>query len=149
MSPIMSHGIHPIFLIVTFGVLLAIGSIVWACKARSIGTRVLLILLALVFLLPAGFLFMALNPELVDARFRTYKAFYRDLKVGMTRDEVFAVMDRHYPASGTRQRPTVMADEPLNLGFFMNPEKSREPNCEGIFLTLQNGRVTSIRYSPD
>jgi hypothetical protein len=32
----------------------------------------------------------------------------------------------------------------------MHPERSREPNCEGIFLHLDvGGRVTQKRYSPD
>jgi hypothetical protein len=42
-----------------------------------------------------------------------------------------------------------MSDEPDSLGFFMNPESSREPNCEGIFLKLEAGRVVSKEYSPD
>lgn len=32
------------------------------------------------------------------------------------------------------------------LGF---PEPSLEPNCEGIFLKLESGRVTSKVYSAD
>jgi hypothetical protein len=40
-------------------------------------------------------------------------------------------------------------DTPDGLGFFMNPEASREPNCEGIFLRLEQGRVTKKTYSPD
>ncbi len=56
-----------------------------------------MIVLALVFLLPAAYVFLAFHPELVDGRFRTYKAFYRDIHVGMTKDQVFAALDRRYP----------------------------------------------------
>jgi hypothetical protein len=145
----MNVGVHPIILIAVIGALLALGAVVVACTVRSGGVRALMIVLALVCLIPAGFVLVALHPELVDGRFRTYKAFYRDIQIGMTRDEVLAVLDQHYPASGARQRPKIMEDEPESLGFFMNPERSREPNCEGIFLRLEQGRVTKKDYSPD
>jgi hypothetical protein len=131
------------------GAVLALIAIVVACMVRSGGVRALMIVLALVFLLPPAYVFLAFHPELVDGRFRTYKAFYSDIQIGMTRDEVFAVLDRRYPKAGARQRPTVMDDTPDGLGFFMNPETSREPNCEGIFLKLENGKVKSKDYSPD
>ncbi len=67
----------------------------------------------------------------------------------MTRDEVFAALDRHYPPTGPRKRPKILRDDTDSIGFFMNPEKSREPNCEGIFLTLKEGRVITRIYSPD
>lgn len=73
----------------------------------------------------------------------------RDIQVGMTRDEVFAAIDRRYPKSGARQRPGLLGETADGLSFFMNPETSREPNCEGIFLKLENGRVKSKEYSPD
>ena len=67
----------------------------------------------------------------------------------MTREQVLAAMDQRYPTNGSRKRPKIMDDTPESLGFFMNPETSREPNCEGIFLTLERGRVTRKVYSPD
>ncbi len=145
----MSFGVHPFILIAAVGALFALIATVVACMGRSGGVRVLMIVLALVFLLPAAYVFLAFHPELVDGRFRTYKGFYGDIQIGMTRDEVFAVLDRRYPKSGSRQRPKVMDDTDDRLGFFMNPETSREPNCEGIFLRLERGRVKSKDYSPD
>ena len=136
-------------LIAAVGALLALIAAVIACMARSGGVRALMILLALIFLLPGAFVFFAFHPELVDGRFRTYKAFYSDIRIGMTRDEVFAALDRRYPKSGSRQRPKVMDDTADRLGFFMNPETSREPNCEGIFLNLEAGRVKSKNFSRD
>lgn len=58
-------------------------------------------------------------------------------------------MDARYPKNGKRQRPRIMQDNPGSLGFFMNPETSREPNCEGIFLDFKDGRIVSKAYSPD
>jgi hypothetical protein len=88
-------------------------------------------------------------PELVDGRFRTYKQFYHDIEIGMTREQVFEVMEKRYAANPARQRPKIMGDTPERLGFFMNPEKSREPNCEGIFLAIKDGKVIRKQYSMD
>jgi hypothetical protein len=145
----MSLGVHPFILIAAVGVVLAIIAVVIACLVRSSGVKIAMIVLALVFLLPAGYVFLAFHPELVDGRFRTYKAFYHDIQIGMTRDQVFVVLDQHYPKSGPRQHPKTLDDSPQALNFFMNPETSREPNCEGIFLTLTNGHVIDKQYSPD
>ncbi|RYD75028.1 MAG: hypothetical protein EOP84_18945 [Verrucomicrobiaceae bacterium] len=145
----MSFGVHPFILIAIVGALLALGAVVVACIVRSGGVRASMIVLAFVLLFPAGFMFLALHPELVDGRFRTYKAFYRDIQIGMPREQVLAAMEQRYPADGPRKRPKIMDDTPTSLGFFMNPETSREPNCEGIFLTFEGGRVTKVVYSRD
>jgi hypothetical protein len=145
----METSLSPAYsLIAAAGVVIAIlllGSIV----SLKGGARIGVAALALVLLLPAAWFFAALNPWLTDARFRAYRSFYQDLKPGMTRDEVLAQVASHYPASGERKAPKVMEDTPERLGFFMNPEHSREPNCEGIFLTLRDGKVVSKGYSPD
>ncbi len=145
----MGIGIHPFILIAIAGAFAALVAIILAFKARSGVGIALLAALALVCLVPAGLVFVMFHPELVDARFRTYKRFYHDIEIGMTREQVLAAMDRFYPASGLRKRPSIMEDTPDRLGFFMNPETSREPNCEGIFLTLENDKVTKKTYSPD
>jgi hypothetical protein len=145
----MSFGAHPIVLIAVIGALAALILIVLASRAKSRAGVALLVLLALVFSAPGGFLFVAFHPEWVDARFRTYKRFYRDIQIGMTREQVFAAMENRYPQSSPRKRPTIMNDTPEGLGFFMNPETSREPNCEGIFLTFEAGSITKIVYSAD
>jgi hypothetical protein len=145
----MSFGIHPFILIAAVGALASLVAIIFACRAKSrLGTATLVVL-ALVFIAPAGYIFLAFHPELVDGRFRAYKRFYRDIQVGMTREQVLATMELHYPTNGRRKPPKVLNDKPEGLGFFMNPETSREPNCEGIFLTLEAGRVTKKVYSPD
>jgi hypothetical protein len=138
-----------IFLIAVIGAVGALLAIVCACRVSGRLPQITLFALAAVLLVPALYLVQALHPEIIDRRFRTYKAFYRDIRVGMTKSEVLAVLDRRYPKLGPRHRPTVMEDKPERLGFFMNPEGSKDPNCEGVFLTLQEGRVTGKHYSPD
>ena len=145
----MSFGVHPLVLAAAIGILLAIVASVIFYFTRHIGTRIVMMILVLVFLFPAGYLFTALHPELVDGRFRTYKNFYQDIQVGMTREQVLAAMERRYPKDGPRKRPKIMGDTPEALGFFMDPETSREPNCEGIFLQFESGRVTKKQYSAD
>jgi hypothetical protein len=145
----MIFGIHPAFLIAGVGLLIAAVLVFFGCRARrGLATRILLFF-ALVFVLPGICLFLEFHPELIDGRFRTYKAFYGDIKVGMTRDQVIAAMEARYPQTGKRRRPKIMEDTPNRLGFFMNPETLREPNCEEIFLSLHSGRVVSKDYSPD
>lgn len=136
-------------LVAAFAGIAALVAIVIACSARKRIVTAIMIVLALTFILPAGHLFLLFHPEWVDSRFRTYKKFYRDIQVGMTRGQVLAALEERYPANGPRQRPMIIDDTPRSLAFFMNPETSREPNCEGIFLTLEAGRVTRMSYSAD
>jgi hypothetical protein len=142
-------SIHPIVLMALLAAGAALVAVIVASRTRRGLVRGMMVVLALVFLAPAAYVFQAFHPELVDGRFRTYKAFYRDIQLGMTREQVFAAFEHRYPQGGPRQRPKLMQDEPGRLGFFMNSETSREPNCEGIFLTLEHGRVTRKDYSPD
>lgn len=145
----MSTSVHPFLLIAAAGALAAVVSLFMAFRARNTFATGLLTVLALVCLAPAADLFLSAYPELADARFRTYRRFYRDLHTGLTRAQVLEVMVRHYPADSPRLRPTIEEDTPQRLSFFMNPETSREPNCEGIFITLQNDRAVAISYSED
>jgi hypothetical protein len=138
-----------ILILVVAGALVGLAALAAALRVVRFWIKSLLVLLALLILLPSGGLVVALYPELIDGRFRTYRAFYHDIQVGMDRGEVLRLMERHYPAAGPRQRPKIVTDEPARLGFFMNPERSPEPNCEGIFLALRNGRVVQKEYSAD
>jgi hypothetical protein len=145
----MIFGIHPAFVIAGVGLLIASVLVFFACRARSGLTTATLLFFALVVAVPGIWLFLEFHPELFDGRYRTYKAFYRDIQLGMTRDEVFATIQARYPQNGNRQRPKIIEDEPGRLGFLMNRETSSQPHCEGIFLSLMNGRVMSKTYSPD
>jgi hypothetical protein len=143
------NSVHPVVLAAAIGGCVALLALGIAWLVRSSTVKAMMIVLALVSLLPGAYLFVGLNPWLVDSRFRTYRAFYKDIEIGMTREQVLAALERRYPANGQRKRPMVLHDTAEGLGFFMNPETSREPNCEGIFLTLVGGRVTKIVYSAD
>ena len=144
----MSDVVFPLFVISTA---CAIGAalLVLAYRVKSAPKKLLFLVSSAVFFCPAFLLLLMLYPELVDTRHRAYKRFYQDIRVGMTRDQVFELMDAHYPTRGERLRPTVLYDEPGKLGFFMNPEKQKEPNCEGILLSLREQRVIEKRYSSD
>lgn len=145
----MSLAVHPFILIAAGGVLAALIVIFLAWKVRGRAATVLLSLLALILMAPAGYVFLLFHPEWIDGRFSTYKQFYSDIQVGMSREQVLSAMEQRYPAGGPRLRPKITEDTPARLGFFMNPETSREPNCEGIFLALEAGKVTRISYSAD
>lgn len=145
----MITAIHPVFLIAGLCAIAAIVVAVFAFRASSGIRRILFSGLALTFVAPAIFIFVMLHPALFDARFHAFQGFYDDILVDMTRDEVNSLLERHYPKQGARQRPNIIEDASGRLGFFMNPETSREPNCEGIFLTFKDGRVAEIKYLAD
>ncbi|MHA3774684.1 hypothetical protein ACXR0O_24440 [Verrucomicrobiota bacterium sgz303538] len=145
----MSLSIHPVVLMALMAVIVGVALVILAFRASRADHRNALLVAGLVCFVPAAYLFVLTHPEFVDARFRAYKTFYNGIREGMTREEVFALLDLRYPPDGPRQRPKVMADEPGNLGFFMSPETSREPNCEGIFLTLHDSHVVKKYYSAD
>lgn len=109
----------------------------------------MLVLIGLVALVPVYGAVYAMRPELVDARYRACKRLYAELEQGMTREEVWASVERINPADGARQRPLVMEDSDTVLGFFMHAEGGREPNCEGIFLEFEDGVVVKLEYSRD
>lgn len=145
----MNFGVHPVILIGVASAVVALVAVVIACRTSHGLIRLLAFVVTLVALIPAAYLVAALNPWLVDARFRTYRAFYRDIEVGMSRADVQKLLAEHYPTNGVRGFPTTVYDDATQLGFFMNPEHSREPNCEGIFLSLSNNIVVSKSYSAD
>jgi hypothetical protein len=147
----MNLPFHPVFLVAAACFVGAMVVLVLLLRLKGRGARITLSLLFLLLMVPPLYVFAALNPWLVDARFRTYRAFYHDIQIGMTRAEVMAVMDRHYPTNGPRQRPIFLgdADDGSGFGFFMNPEASQEPNCESIFLRLHDGKVSGKTYLPD
>jgi hypothetical protein len=144
----MSALMHPLAA-VTIACALSAVAVVIAFRVQSIVKKMLLSVLAAVLFFPAALLLVMLHPELIDARHRAYKAFYRDIDIGMTRQQVFALASAHYPAAGLRMRPRTLYDKPEEIVFFMDPEARGEPNCEGILLTLSDNRVTQKRYSAD
>ena len=123
--------------------------VISAIRSRNPLRNGLLLGLGLILLLPVAGFGVLINPWLYEERFAAYCLFYRQIKTGMTSAEVVALMERRYPAGGPRSRPKIMEHSTNRLGFFMNPEHATEPNCEGIFLKLQNGAVVSKSYSAD
>jgi hypothetical protein len=141
---------HSIIVLAALGIAASIILLITAFfKVRSIGLKVLLALIAVMTLMPAGLVVLVVHPEWVDARYRSYKNFYTEIQPGMTREEVMALQARMYPEGGARQKPRIAMEDDTSLTFFMHPEVSTEPNCEGIFLVFKDGKVTSKTYSPD
>ncbi len=145
----MITGLHPLFLIAAVTLIGALVCLIFACIASHWLKRGILIVAALFLLTPSGVALLCIKPELVDGRYKTYKQLYGDIHVGMSRAEVMTRVDRHYPSEGERLRPDIIENSDKKLSFFMNPEDSTEPNCEGIFLTLEKDAVVKKSYARD
>ena len=145
----MESGLHPLLLIAAVTLIGALVCLIFACIASHWFKRGILIMAALFLLTPSGVALLCIKPELVDGRYKTYKQLYGDIHVGMNRAEVMTLVDRHYPSEGERLPPDIIEDSDNKLSFFMNPEDSTEPNCEGIFLKLENDAVVKKSYARD
>lgn len=128
---------------------LAVGLGLWGLLRRRGWVRIVVVTFAVVLLVPGGCVLQVAYPTWFDARFRAYRGFYDDIEVGMTRQQVEDLLGRRYPQAGPRRRPKILQDSAEALGFFMDPEWSSEPNCEGIFLKMKDGRVVGKVYSAD
>ena len=145
----MGFGLHPIILIAAITLIGAVACLVFAYFASKWIKRGILIVAALFLLGPSGVALIGFKPELVDDRFRTYKQLFEDIEVGMSRAEVMTLVDRHYPSEGERLPPQIIEDSDKKLSFFMNPEDSTGPNCEGIFLQMEEDTVVKKSYARD
>jgi len=145
----LSSSPHPIFVLAVLGLVASVIMLITVTRVRSMGLKVVLVLISFATLAPAALVLVSMYPEWVDARFRSYKGFYEGLQLGMTHGEVMDLQAKLYPEGGPRQKPQIIMEDEKNLTFFMHPEHSAEPNCEGIFLVFENGRLKSKTYSPD
>jgi hypothetical protein len=145
----VSSSPHPIFVLAVLGLVASVIMLITVTRVRSMGLKVVLVLISFVTLAPAALVLVSMYPEWVDARYRSYKGFYEGLQLGMTHAEVMDLQAKLYPEGGPRQKPQIIMEDEKNLTFFMHPEHSTEPNCEGIFLVFENGRLKSKTYSPD
>ena len=145
----MITGLYPLILIAAVTMIGAVACLVFAYLASHWLKRGILIVAALFLLCPSGVALIGFKPELVDSRYKTYKQLFGDIEVGMSRAEVMTLVDQHYPSEGERLRPNIIEDSDKKLSFFMNSEDSTEPNCEGIFLRMQDNKVVRKSYSPD
>ena len=145
----MIIGLHPLILIAAVTMIGAVACLVFAYLASHWLKRGILIVAGLFLLCPSGVALIGFKPELVDSRYKTYKQLFGDIEVGMSRAQVMTLVDQHYPSGGKRLRPNLIEDSDKKLSFFMNSEDSTEPNCEGIFLRMQDNKVVRKSYSPD
>ena len=145
----MGFGLHPLILIAAVTLIGAVACLVFAYLASHWLKRGILIVAALFLLGPSGVALIGFKPELVDDRFKTYKQLFGDIEVGMSRAQVMKLVDQHYPSRGKRLRPKVLEDSEFKLSFFMNPEDSAAPDCEGIFLQMEDDSVVKKSYVRD
>lgn len=103
---------------------------------------------ALALLLCCAAFLGVVHPGILEPRFRAYQRFYNAISPGMSKEQVLTLRDLHYPSGGARKPPELFEHEG-RFYFFMDREGQREPNCEGIFLTMSNGTVIGKHYSPD
>src|SRR5690554_4686437 len=82
-----------------------------------------------------------------DGRYRTFNTVYKEVEIGATRQEVESIIKQHYPAGGERLPPKVLESTSSTMSMFMNPEHSKEPNCELIEFNFTNGKVTNKQYT--
>ena len=139
----MSSSPHPIFVLAVLGLVASVIMLVTVTRVRSMGLKVVLVLISFVTLAPAALVIVSMYPEWVDARYRSYKGFYAGLQLGMTRAEVMDLQAKIYPEGGPRQKPRIFMEDEKTLTFFMHPEDAAQPDCEGILLVFENGRLKS------
>jgi len=78
---------------------------------------------------------------------KPFHRFYNSIHDGMTKKEVMAALHFEFPDKGPFPIP-VLNEDTNRLGFILDPTKQAY-NAEGVFLTLQDGRVVSKAYSAD
>lgn len=145
----MNSSPHPILVLALLGLVVALITLVTVFRVRRVGLKLLLVLISLLALAPTGLVLVTMFPEWVDARYRSYKAFYEGIQPGMTKAEIMTWEAQIYPEGGPRQRPQIIVEDETSLSFFMHPEHSTDPNCEGILLVFEDGKLKSKTYSPD
>lgn len=142
--PILFNGICLLFALGGFYLLAS------ASKAPRRAVRILARAVSVLLFLFAAALTAVGHPGLLDARFRPWLGLYGDLKPGMTRSEIDAAIAHHYPVpDSTIPRPRLAVETADSLVFLMSPGPSGSPDCEGIVLSLRDGRLLEKTYSPD
>lgn len=126
--------------------LLAAFALLALCFLKRKRYKVILFVVALVCSIPAMNAVLHYYPELVDARFRTYKQFYAELAPGMSKEDIIFTEEKYYPVGGERTIPTTASDSPTFMSFAMNPEDSPGPKNETINLRLRDGKLVAKEY---
>lgn len=127
----------------------AIPASIVAVRSGSVVRAAFVLMLAMLLSAPSTYVVLCVWPELVDARFRSFKRLHSALQVGMERQEILDEVERCYPAGAARRRPVVLFDDERHWMLRMDPEGAREPNCESILIDTVDGRASRVRYSAD
>jgi hypothetical protein len=93
----MSVQLHPIHWLALFGLVITLVLLVGAFRCRGKALKALLVMLGIASAAPAALVVMVSYPEWIDPRFRVYKDFYTAIEPGMSRSDVKALLEKHYP----------------------------------------------------
>lgn len=140
---------HPLVWTTSFGLFLALIAFIGFLRSKG-GKRVVCAVTGTVcILLPAWLLVAVFAPGWIDARYRTYLAFYEAVQPGMNRFEVLGSLEQFYPTDGPRQRPKIVEDTDDELGFLMRSEQTSGTTVDGISVIFADGKVVRKYFSPD
>lgn len=88
--------------------------------------------------------------HLFDHRYKAFHALFLRISPGMSRHELTQTVKEVYPKQGPRNPPRYWVNETNRIVLFMHAEGHPEPDCEAIFLQLDNGgNITTKGYSAD
>ena len=107
-------------------------------------------IVGLVLLLVAEDSFLWIGPKLSDAALRpwraaAFEASCREIKVGMTLDDVIQTMSRREPARYESYRQKPGQDGTGNLVFWIDEYRGTAGDC---VISLDSNRVTAIEVHP-
>jgi hypothetical protein len=100
----------------------------------------------------AALLFLSFNLALLVLPFTTFKVsksfiqFHRQIKTGMTTNEVQHLFNARFPANGKFPRPVWRWEDKSMLQYMMDPTHAR---VDSVFVYFQDGRVIKTEYMFD
>lgn len=86
--------------------------------------------------------FAELNPV------KPFRAFFREVRPGMSKEAVLARLERHFPPGGAFRHPVVHSGQEGRLLLTLDPLRA-DYNSELIDLDFENGLLVRSRYYPD
>jgi len=80
---------------------------------------------------------------------KAYIRFFKDIRMGMTAEEVMTQLHRHFPADGRFPQPVLFSKDPSKfITFSLDPTQGAY-NAELIWLELDEGGIIKKTYSYD
>ncbi len=79
---------------------------------------------------------------------KPFRAFFLELRPGVSETVVLELLTRHFPAEGPHRRPVASRSEGNSLWFTLDPTDG-EYNSELIEARFESGRLVEAGYYPD